>query len=155
MRREAADPGVFPGADGVFDPGMDPVGGVDVGVLPPPAFRRLRQVGHPQLVAVAVLVLEQGQFRAGVGPLAAGEDTHRGGPAAELITGRARAQQPGQLGDVRFLDPARPVPAAGVLAGAIGAALADLAAVIERDLPRALGDQAQRGFLPLGQFPPA
>ena len=63
------------------------------------------------------------------------------GQPAELITGRALAQQPGQLGDGRFLDPARPVPTAGVLAGTIGAALADLAAVIERDPPRALGDQ--------------
>ena len=40
----------------VFDPGMDPVGGVNVGVLPPPAFRRLRQVGHPQLLAVAAAI---------------------------------------------------------------------------------------------------
>jgi hypothetical protein len=40
---------------------------------------------------------------------------------------------------VGFLDPAGPVPAAGARAGIIGAAPADLAAVIDRDLPRALG----------------
>jgi hypothetical protein len=61
-----ADPGV-PGADGVFDPGMDPVGGVNAGVLPPPAFGCLRQVGHLQLAAVAVLAVEQGQLCGGVG----------------------------------------------------------------------------------------
>ena len=39
VRREAADPGVLPGADGVFDPGMDPMGGSQcIGILPPPAF---------------------------------------------------------------------------------------------------------------------
>jgi hypothetical protein len=45
------------------------------------------------------------------------------------------AQQPGQLGDVRFFDPARPVRAARIGAGLIGAALADLAAAIDRGLP--------------------
>jgi hypothetical protein len=40
---------------------------------------------------------------------------------------RAFAQQAGQFGDVRFFDPAGPVRAAGVRAGAAGAALADLA----------------------------
>jgi hypothetical protein len=100
-------------------------------------------------------MLEQGQFRAGVGPLTAHEDPHRRGPPGELIPAWAMAQQPGQLSDVRLLDPAAAVPAPGVCAGVIGAALADLAAVIERDLPRVLRDQTQYGFLPLGQFPPA
>ena len=40
-----------------------------------------------------------------------------------------------------------------VRAGVAGAALADLAAAIDRDLPRAGGDQAQRRFLPLAQRP--
>ena len=90
-----------------------------------------------------------------MGPLAAGEDPHRLGPVLQLVPARAFAQQPGQLGDVRFLDPAGPVTAFGVAAGIIGAALADLAAVIDRDLPRLLGDQPDRGLLPLIQFPPA
>ena len=88
-------------------------------------------------------------------PLAAGEDPHRLGPAVQLVPARAFAQQPGQLGDMRFLDPACAVPAAGVRARVIGAALADLAAVIDRDLPRLPGDQPDRGLLPGIQFPPA
>ena len=85
-------------------------------------------------------MLEKRQPGAGLGPLAAGEDPHRPGPAFQLVPVRAFAQQPGQLGDVRFLDPAGPVTAVRVAAGIIGAALADLAAVIDGDLPRALGD---------------
>ena len=42
-----------------------------------------------------------------------------------------------------------------VAAGIIGAALADLAAVIDGDLPRVPGDQPDGGFLPLIEFPPA
>jgi hypothetical protein len=45
-------------------------------------------------------------LRSRVGPLAAVEDPHRLRPARELIAARSLAQQPGQLGDVRFLDPA-------------------------------------------------
>ena len=99
-------------------------------------------------------MLEQGQFRAGVGPLAAGEDPHRRGPAFQLVAARALAQQPGQLGDVRFFDPAGRGARSRVRAGVIGAALADLAAVIDRDLPRLLGDRPDRGLLPGVQFPP-
>jgi hypothetical protein len=58
-------------------------------------------------------------------------------------------QQAGQLGDVGLLDPAGPVRAAGVRAGVIGAALANLAAVIDRDLPRILWDQPQCRLLPV------
>jgi hypothetical protein len=47
------------------------------------------------------------------------------------------------------------VPAAGLRAGVTGAALADLAAVIDRDLPRLLRDQPDGGLLPGIQFPPA
>jgi hypothetical protein len=46
-----------------------------------------------------------------VGPLAAGEDAHLGGPPVELVPGGTVAQQAGQLGDVRFFDPAPAVPA--------------------------------------------
>jgi len=70
-----------------------------------------------------------------MGPLAAREDPHRRGPGPQLVPASAVAQQPGQLGDVRFFDPARPVRAARIGAGLIGAALADLAAAIDRGLP--------------------
>jgi hypothetical protein len=98
-------------------------------------------------------VLEQGQPGAGVRALAAGEDPHCLGPAAELVAGGSFAQQRGQLGDVGFLDPARPMPAAGVRAGAVIAALADLAAMIDGDPPRLLRDQLDGGSLPVIQFP--
>ncbi len=95
----------------------------------------------------------QGQSRAGAGPLAAGEDPHRLGPGFELAAGRALAQQPGQLGDVRFLDPALAAGAARVPAGAAGAALADLAPAVDRGLPGGLGDLPDRGPLPRAELP--
>ena len=70
------------------------------------------------------------------------------------VPGWAFAQQAGQLGDVRFFDPARPVRAGGVAAGAFGAALADLAAGADGDLPGLIRHQPQRGLLPLAQRPP-
>jgi hypothetical protein len=63
------------------------------------------------------------------------------------------ARQAGQLGDVGFFDPAGAVPAGGVRAGAFAAPLADLAAVIDRDLPRLRRDQPQRCLLPVAQLP--
>jgi hypothetical protein len=56
---------------------------------------------------------------------------------------------------VGFLDPAGAVPALQVRAGLIGAAFADLAAVIDGDLPCVLGNQPDRGFLTRIEFPPA
>jgi hypothetical protein len=56
---------------------------------------------------------------------------------------------------MRFSDPARPVPAVDAAPGAVGPALADLAAVINGDLPRLLRDQLDGGFLPVAQFQPA
>ena len=103
-------------------------------------------------MAPAVGGLEQGQLRAGVRPLAAGEDPHGLGPALELVAVRPFAQ-PGQLGDVRFLYPAGPVRAARVRAGAVGAALADLAPAVDRGLPGVPGDLADRRLLPRGEFP--
>jgi hypothetical protein len=91
--------------DDILDAGVDAVRGVDIGALAAPAPGRGGQVRHPQGVAPAV-GLEQGQLRARVRALAAGEDPHRLRPALELIAVRALAQQPGQLRDVRFLDPA-------------------------------------------------
>ncbi len=110
------------------------------------------QVRCPQGVPPAVFGLEQGELRAGVRPLAAGEDPHRRGPAGQLVPAPVPEQR-GQLGDVRFLDPAPPVRAPGARAGAVGAALADLAAVIDGDLPRAGRDLRDRCLLPLAELP--
>ena len=95
--------------------------------------------------------------------LAAGEDAHGGGPAVELVGGRAFAQQPGQLGDVGFLHPAGAVRAPVVSAGVIGAAFAGLAAVIDRSgnpgrtlaSPRGLLKVAGTTILTPGVFQPA
>jgi len=146
--------GVLAGADGILDAGLDPVGGVDVGVLAQPALGGGGPVGGPQAIPPAVFGLEQGQLRAGMRPLTAGEDPHRRGPCLQLVPGRPLAQQPGQLGDVRFLDPARPVRARLAAAGVIGAPLADLAAAVDGDLPGLLRNQPQRRLLPLTQRPP-
>ena len=58
--------------------------------------------------------------------------------------GLETAQQPGQLGDVRFLYPALAVRALPVRASIIGAALTDLPALVHGDLPG--------GLLPLAQL---
>ena len=52
--------------------------------------------------------------------------------------GLETAQQPGQLGDVRFLHPALAVGALPVRASIIGAALTDLPALVHGDLPGGL-----------------
>ena len=101
----------------------------------------------------AVLGLGQAQLGAGVRPLTAGEDPHAGGPAVQLVTARAFAQQPGQLRDVRFLDPAPWMPAGPVRAGAIGAALAYLPALVDGDLPGPLRDELDRGALAGAEVP--
>jgi hypothetical protein len=84
------DSAVFPGTDAVFDPGVDPVGGVDVGGLAAPAAGPRWQVGDLQGVAPAVFGLEQGQLGAGVRALAACSP----GPGS-LCAGRGAAP-PGQ-----------------------------------------------------------
>ena len=94
---------------------------------PSQPFRVRRPVRCPQAVPSAVFGLEQGQLGSGMRALAAREDAHRRGPGTQLVPARAAAQQPGQLGGVRFLDPARPVRAGRVCAGVISAALADRA----------------------------
>jgi hypothetical protein len=86
---------------------------------------------------------EQRQLGARVGPFPAREDPHAGGPARKVVTVQAFAQQPGGLGHVRFLDPAPRMGAAAVLAGARGAALADLAAAINRGLHASPGTRAR------------
>ena len=148
-----AEPGVLAGADDVLDAGVDAVRGVNVCALAPPAPGRGGQVGDPQGVALAVGGLQQGQLRAGMRALAAGEDPHRLGPALHLVAVRAFPQQPGQLGDVRFFHPAFAVGAARVPAGIIGAALADLALPVDGGLPAGLGDLADRGPLPGAELP--
>jgi hypothetical protein len=96
-------PGVLRGADDVLDAGVDAVGGVGVGALAAPAPRLRGEVRGPQRVAPPVGCLEQGQLRAGVGPLAAGEDPNALRPGFQLVAAGSLAQQCGQLGDVRFL----------------------------------------------------
>ena len=64
-----AQAGLLAGADGVLDAGLDPVGGVEVGVLSQPAPGGGGPVGGPQGVPPAVLGLEQGQLRAGMRPV--------------------------------------------------------------------------------------
>jgi hypothetical protein len=59
-------------------------------------------------VPPAIRRLEQGELRARMRTLAAGEDPHRRRLAGQLVPVRAAAQQPGQLGDVGFFDPSRP-----------------------------------------------
>jgi hypothetical protein len=54
---------------------------------------------------------------------------------------------------VRFFDPAPAVPAAQVAAGAVGAALADLAAGVDGDLPGLFRDGGDGGLLPLAELP--
>jgi len=77
----------------------------------------------------------------------AGKDAHAGRPAVQLVCVRAPAQQPGQLGDVRFFDPAPRMPAGPVRAGGSGPAFAHLPALIDRDLPAFLRDEPDRGAL--------
>jgi len=57
-QRELAEAGAFAGAHGVFDPGVHPVGGVDIGWVSAPAPQLCRQVGGPQGVAPAVFGFE-------------------------------------------------------------------------------------------------
>jgi hypothetical protein len=85
--------------------------------------------------------------------LAAGEDPHLAGPPVELVPGWVFAQQAGQLGDVRFFDPAAAVSAAQVTARLIGAPLAGLAALINRDLPGLGRDGRDRGPSPARPVP--
>ena len=75
------------------------------------------------------------------------------GPAGQLVPAGAFAQQPGQLGHVRFFDPAPRVRAATVRAGVIGAAFPDLAVVADGDLPGVRGHGGDGGALALVQFP--
>ncbi len=101
----------------------------------------------------AVFGLEQGQLGARVRPLAAGEDPHLRGPSFELIPGGIFAQQAGQLGDMRFFDPALAVPAAQVAARLISTPLADLTAGIDGDLPGCRRNGSDRGPLASAGFP--
>ena len=70
----------------------------------------------------------------------------------QLVTHLAPAQQPGQLGDVRFLYPAPRMRAGPVRAGVISAAFPHLAAMADGDLP-GFRDPGDRGLLPAAQFP--
>jgi hypothetical protein len=109
--RQMPQAGVLAGADHLLDAGVDAVRGVDVGAVPAPAFGGSGRVCCPQAVPPAVAGPEQGRLGARMRPLAAREDAHGHGPGGKLVPGRAFAQQPGQLGDVRLLDSARRVAA--------------------------------------------
>ena len=137
-----ADAAVFPGADGIFDPGMDPLSGVDVGILAQPALGVCGPVRSPQGVPPAVVGLEQRELSSRVGGARGGRRPASSRATFELVSGRAAAQQRRQFGDVRLFDPAPAVPAAQVAARRIGAALADLAVGIDRDLPGPVGTAA-------------
>jgi len=106
---------------------MHPVGGIGVGRVGPPPPDGIREVGDPQAVPPTAGGPEQGQLRAGVGPLAAGEDPHPLGPAGQLVVIGVRPQDSGQLGDAPLLDPAPLMCALTVTAGVLGAALTHLA----------------------------
>ena len=129
-------PAVFAGADAVLDPGVHPVGGVDVGGLAAPAAHGGGQVGDPQAVPPAVCGLEQGQLGAGVRAARGGRRPAcwRASPPAGPRPG-PRAAAPVSSVTCASSIQHRAVRAAAVGAGVIGAALADLAAVIDGDLP--------------------
>src|SRR3974390_283220 len=91
-RREMSQAGVLAGADGILDAGLDPVGGVDVGVLAQPALGGGGPVGGPQAIPPAVFGLEQGQLRAGMRPLTAGGNANPKG--GSLSTGPGPAPPP-------------------------------------------------------------
>src|SRR5258708_16170741 len=99
---------VFAGADDVLDPGVDPVGGVDVGGLPEPAPGVRAPVGDPQAVPPAVLGLEQGQLRAGVRPLAAGEHPPRARPSPPLAPPPPLPPPPAHPPPLHLLPPPTP-----------------------------------------------
>ena len=80
-----------------------------------------------------------------MGPFPPREDPHRLGPGPQMVPGRALAQQPGQLGDVRLLDPAPAVAAALIGAGIVCPALADLPARVDGRFPGLLRDQPHKG----------
>ena len=153
MRGEPADPAVLPGADAVLNPRVHPVRSVDIAQLGPPAAQLGGHVRYPQGVTPAVLGLEQAQLGAGMRPLPAGEDPHRRRPAVQLVPARAFAQQPGQLGDVRFFDPAPRMPAGRSAQASAGPALAHLAALIDGDLPGLRRDEPDRVALAGAQLP--
>jgi len=94
--------GAFRAADLVFDPGLGTVAGP--GELDLPAGG----AGGGDLVALALVLLEQRQLRAGVRVLPADDDPHVRRPPGEAVTAGAVPQQPGQLSDLR-VRPRRPV----------------------------------------------
>ena len=144
--REMADSAVFPGPDRVLDPGLDPVRDVDIGGLAQPASGVRGPVRGPQGVPPAVPASNRVSCAPGWGRSRRAKTRLRRGPGPQLILASAVAQQPGQLGDVRLFDPARPVRAGQVRAGLIGAALADLAAAVDRACQACSGTSRSAAF---------
>ena len=145
--------GVLPGANTVLDPGMHPVSRVEVGGSGAPTRRLVGKVVTHSEYRQPSSTSNQAQLDTPVGALAAGEDPHARRPAGELVCARALAQQPGQLGDVRLLTPAPLMPTPAVLAGVLGATLPHRPAVIDRDLPGALGHPTDRRAVTSPQIP--
>ena len=139
-----AQAGVLAGADHVLAQGVHAVRGVDVGALAQPASGSGGPVGDPQAVAPAVFGLEQGRLRAGVQSIAGRRSPWPCG--LELVSAWPFAQQPGRLGDMRFLDPAAAVRAARVRTR--------VAAALTRTLPLAsmAASQAGSGALLIAAF---
>ena len=116
---------------------MHSVGSVDVAELSTPAPQPGGDIRYPQGVTCAARS-RRAKTRI---------------DSVQLVGARPFAQQPGQLGDVRFFHPAPRMPAGPVGAGGSGPALAHLSALIDRDLPGLLRDQPDRGALTAAEFP--
>src|ERR1022692_3402242 len=87
--------GALAAADPVLDPGLGAVAGFEELDLPAGG------AGGGDLVPLALVLLEQGQLRAGVRVLPPDQDPHAGRPGGEAVPAGAVPQQPGQLGDLR------------------------------------------------------
>ena len=138
----------------VLDPGVDPVRGVDVGVLAAasPSWRR---AGSSPTGSSA------SRPRPRTGSAARRDAAARGGrrpasspasPSSWSPAGPSRSSPVSSATCASSIQQA-PVRAPLVPAGIIGAALADLAAAVDRDLPGRLGDQPIAAFSRLAQLP--
>ena len=124
-----------------------------------PGWRASRAAAAGRLVTHRLyrqpsLGLEQGQLRAGVRALAAGEDPHgwRARRPAGPRPGPSRSSPVSSVTCASSIQHA-PVRAGVISAGVVGAALADLAAVVDGDLPGLRGHQRERGGAPARPAP--
>ncbi|HEY5856059.1 MAG TPA: hypothetical protein VIW24_19000 [Aldersonia sp.] len=110
-------------ADEAFHPGVHAVARLE------PLELAAAGGGGQRLVPVAVELFEQRQLGAGLDLFAPHDDPHPARPGLEPVATGTVAQQPGHLGDLRFV------------AGRAGG--------VERGLPRVLGRRGDRGPDPL------